>query len=247
MSNTFRLDVELVNRNLAPSREVAKKLVLASLVLLNGKIVTKPSLLVSQSDELEVCENDVTKYVSRGAFKLKAALEHFSIDVKGFVAADFGASTGGFTDLLLQRGASKVFAIENGSGQLHSRLVNDKRVVSIENVNARFIEVGFIPLCDIVVMDVSFISQTKLFKSVANVLKKDGYFVSLIKPQFELSKLELNKKGIVKDKRYHDLAVKNVLSESEIYNFYTVGVIESPIMGGDGNKEFLACFKYKGE
>ncbi len=243
MDVTFsRLDVALVERNLVSTRQLAQKLIESSLVQVDGKIQTKSSFKVLPASEIVILQNSLTRYVSRGALKLEAALDNFRIDVTGFTAVDFGASTGGFTDLLLQRGAEKVYAIENGSGQLHPKLLLDKRVVSYENVNARYIEKGFIPLCDIAVMDVSFISQTKLYSSVINVIKDDGVFISLIKPQFEAGKSALNKKGIVKSSADIDRVIKFIKEEAKIYGLNMTGLIESPILGGDGNKEFLACF-----
>ncbi len=239
-----RLDSELVNRGLVPTRELAKKLILASAVLVNSQVIKKPSFGVTSQSVIEVKETSLTQYVSRGALKLLAALDAFLIDVTALVAVDFGASTGGFTDVLLQRGAKKVYAIENGVGQLHEKLKNDKRVVSIENTNARYIESGFIPLCDIAVMDVSFISQTKLYESVRNVLKDNGIFISLIKPQFEAGKRALNKKGIVKSEKAISEVLKYIEDEASKFSFKLCGCIESPILGGDGNKEFLAYFKY---
>lgn len=239
-----RLDSELVNRGLVPTRELAKKLILASAVLVNDVTVQKPSFKVYSDSTLTIKDNDLTQYVSRGAYKLVAALDYFNIDVSSLIAVDFGASTGGFTDVLLKRGAQKVYAIENGVGQLHEKLQNDKRVISIENTNARYIEKGFIPLCDIAVMDVSFISQTKLYQSVVNVLKEDGIFISLIKPQFEAGKRALNKKGIVKNEKAISDVLNFIESTASEFSFKLCGCIDSPILGGDGNKEFLAYFKY---
>ena len=240
--NSLRLDVALVESKLADSRQIAKKLIENSLVKVDGKIQNKASFKVLNTSDIVVLDNDLTQYVSRGALKLEAALDCFQIDVSGFTAVDFGASTGGFTDLLLQRGAERVYAIENGVGQLHQKLRSDDRVISLENTNARYLEKGFIPPSDIAVMDVSFISQTKLYNSVLNLLKDGGYFVSLIKPQFEAGKSALNKKGVVKDPTDIERAVNFVKQQAEISGFNLVGIVESPILGGDGNKEFLAFF-----
>lgn len=240
-----RLDVYLVDEKLADSRATAKKLIVGGYVFVNGICSLKPSFLVDGNVTVKIENNEITKYVSRGALKLEAALDFFTIDVKGMIAADFGASTGGFTDLLLQRGAEHVYAIENGSGQLHSKLLNDERVTSFENTNARYIEKGFIPLCDIAVMDVSFISQIKLYKSVTNVLKDGGIFVSLIKPQFEAGKSSVGKNGIIKDPAVHRKVVDTVTEEAKLYGLQRLSIKESPILGGDGNKEFLAYFEYK--
>lgn len=241
-----RLDVYLVSSSLAPSRETAKKLIVGGYVSVDGNPVKKPAYLVEEESTVTVVDNDVCKYVSRGALKLDGALDAFKISVDGLTAVDFGASTGGFTDVLLTRGAKHVYAIENGVGQLHEKLLSDPRVTSIENTNARYIPKGFIPLCDVAVMDVSFISQTKLYASVTNVLKRDGTFVSLIKPQFEAGKSRIGKNGIIKDPQVHKSVIEEVCKTAELFGLKTVSVIRSPILGGDGNREFLAHFVYKG-
>lgn len=246
LDNKSRLDVELVSRGILPTREIAKKAIDALKISVNGKTQRKPSFKVSTNDKIELLDNEFTRYVSRGAYKLESALDAFSINVTGMTAVDFGASTGGFTDVLLQRGAKVVYAIENGVGQLHQKLLTDSRVVSLENTNARYIDKGFIPLCDIAVMDVSFISQTKLYKSVTNTLRKGGIFISLIKPQFEAGRNYLNKNGIVKDVTVHKRVIEAVKKEAQVYNLEFINIIDSPILGGDGNKEFLAYFEYKG-
>ena len=241
----IRLDLYLVESALAPSRAHAKKLIEASLVTVDSRTVTKASYSVTPSMKVTVLENDLSRYVSRGAFKLEKALDEFKIDVSGLIAVDFGASTGGFTDLLLQRGASRVYAIENGEDQLHEKLISDDRVLSFTKTNARYIEKGFIPLCDIAVMDVSFISQTKLYQSVVNVLKPDGIFISLIKPQFEAGREYLSKKGIVKDERVYPRVIEEIEKSAKLYGFEKMGLTESSILGGDGNREFLIYFKLK--
>lgn len=239
-----RLDAYLTLSSLSPSREIAKKLIQSGYVLVDKRVVTKPSFQVTPDMTIEVLDNDMTHYVSRGAYKLKGALDAFNIDVTGFMAVDFGASTGGFTDLLLERGASIVYAIENGSNQLHPRLREDGRVISFDNTNARYIERGFIPLCDIAVMDVSFISQTKLYRSVTNVLKPHGIFISLIKPQFEAGRDAIGKNGIVKDKSIYPAIIDNIKKNAKDFGLTLVSTIKSPILGGDGNTEFLAYFLY---
>lgn len=242
-----RLDIYLTENALAPSREAAKKLIQGGYVTVGGKTVTKPSFLVLNDADVAVSQdNEITRYVSRGALKLEAALDSFEIDVKNVTAVDFGASTGGFTDLLLQRGASHVYAIENGVNQLHPKLLSDIRVTSFDNTNARYISKGFIPLCDIAVMDVSFISQTKLYESVTNVLKKDGVFISLIKPQFEAGKEHIGKNGIVKNSEVYQKVISDITEKASFYNLKLIQIIPSPILGGDGNKEFLSYFRFEG-
>ena len=188
------------------------------------------------------------KFVSRGGLKLEAALESFGIDVTGFTALDIGASTGGFTDCLLSRGASFVTAVDSGKGQLDPSLISDKRVRNIEKYNARELSADILPGCvDIVVMDVSFISQTLIIPSVVSVMKPDGYFVSLIKPQFEAGRAAVGKGGIVKSAEARLAAVTRVISSASEVGLLCTGLIVSPITGGDGNKEYLSCFVKNGE
>jgi len=242
-----RLDIFLVENGYASSREIAKKLIVGGYVTVNGKKSEKPSLQVTNDCLIEVSsENEITRFVSRGALKLLAALDSFNIDVSGKKCVDFGASTGGFTDLLLQRGAEHVYAIENGSNQLHPKLLSDPKVTSFDNTNARYINKGFIPLCDIAVMDVSFISQTKLYESVTNVLSKDGIFISLIKPQFEAGKEFIGKNGIVKDYGVHEKVIFEIKEKARLFGLNFISLIPSPILGGDGNKEFLSYFRFEG-
>ncbi len=245
--NPVRLDVYLFENGMCQSRALAKRLILDSSVLINGVAVTKPSTVVQLDDEVTLCENKLSRYVSRGALKLEAALDEFKISVEGFTCLDIGASTGGFTDLLIQRGASVVYAVENGNGQLHEKLLNDKRVISLENTNARTLTHDLIPVCDIAVMDVSFVSQTLFYKTVSELLRKNGVFISLIKPQFEAGREHLNKKGIVKDLNVHKRVIKKITNEALLYGFESIGIIPSPIEGGDGNKEYLVAFTYKGK
>ena len=238
-----RLDVYLFESGMCKSRALAKKLILDSSVTVNGKTVTKPSFTLNPSDSVLVLENKLSQYVSRGALKLEAALDRFEINPEGMTALDIGASTGGFTDLLLQRGASLVYAVENGNGQLHEKLRADSRVISLENTNARDLDDTCVPLCDIVVMDVSFVSQTLFYKTVSEKLRRGGVFVSLIKPQFKAGRQHLNKKGIVKSEKERKAVVDKIIAQAESFGFQCVGVCPSPIEGGDGNVEFLACFK----
>ena len=247
MDKGIRLDLYLFETGICHSRALAKKLILDSSVQVNGKIVTKPSLLISDSDRVELLENKLSKYVSRGALKLEAALDYFNISPKGFVCIDIGASTGGFTDVLLQRGAKCVYAVENGTAQLHEKLLCDPRVVSLENTNARTLSHDIVPVCDMAVMDVSFVSQTLFYKTLSEFLTDDGLFVSLIKPQFEAGREHLNKKGIVKDPKIHDKVIEKVLNAAEDYGFESIGTCKSPIEGGDGNIEYLAAFIFRKE
>ncbi len=246
----MRLDVEVYRRGIAESRSRARALIEAGSISVNGVVVTKPAFECGENNRIELVGAPI-EYVSRGGYKLAAALDEFSlgdtespgIDVAGMVAADIGASTGGFTDCLLKRGANKVYAIDSGRGQLAERLRSDVRVVSLEGVNARNLTLDMLgERCDIVVMDVSFISQTKLHGTAASLLSAGGIFISLIKPQFEAGRENIGKGGIVKDERARELAVDTVVRSAESSGFTCRGIIQSPITGGDGNVEYLACF-----
>lgn len=237
----MRIDVYLVEKGLAESRNRAARLISEGKVLLDGKVVTKASETVNEQE----CRATVTereKYVSRGGLKLEAALKTFEIDVNGKRCVDIGASTGGFTDCLLQNGAAHVLALDSGRSQLHKSIESDSRVTSVEGQNARFLSSDEFGIFDVAVMDVSFISQTLIHPALSNVINDGGIFISLIKPQFESGKSAIGKNGIVKSARDRENAIMRVLESANICGFYTVGVIRSPIDGGDGNKEYLACF-----
>ena len=242
--NGTRLDVYLVDSGMCDTRSLAKRLILDSSVVVNKKTVTKPSFEITEKDLVEILENPLTKYVSRGALKLEKALNEFNISPKGLVCIDIGASTGGFTDVLLQRGAATVYAVENGNGQLHEKLLCDKRVVSLENTNARNLSHDIVPVCNMAVMDVSFVSQTLFYPMLSEFLCDNGIFISLIKPQFEAGREHLNKKGIVKDEKVRQRVVDKIVSEAALYGFKCIGSCTSPIEGGDGNVEYLAGFIY---
>ena len=238
----MRIDVYLFKNGYCKSREEARKLIKQNCIKYNGVVIDKPSYEVTDGIELDVV--NPFKYVSRGGDKLEAALDNFKINVKNCVCADIGASTGGFTDCLLQHGASKVYAIDSGSAQLADKLKSDSRVISMENVNARYLGESDLPeLCDICVMDVSFISQTLIHGSVGEILKENGYFITLIKPQFEAGKENISKGGIVKDEKARLYAIERVIASASLHNFEFIDRIISPIKGGDGNIEYLALFK----
>lgn len=240
----MRLDTYLSDNGLAKSRSYAKTLIEEGYVTVNGDIQKKPSFDVTADDHIVVTGKPYD-YVSRGGVKLECALSEFSIDVSGFVCVDIGASSGGFTDCLLKRGAKKVYAVDSGSGQLDSTLRMDERVVNIENFNARNLTVGDLgEKCDIAVTDVSFISQTLIIPAAVSVLKDDGIFVSLIKPQFECGREGLGKGGIVKSKKIMAEAVKKVIDCAKLNGLFCKGLVTSSIKGGDGNTEFLmVCTK----
>jgi len=258
-----RLDQALVDRGLCESRERAKRAILAGQVRVNTQRAHKPSDAVQPNDALALEAGE--KYVSRGGYKLQHALEYFQLDVTGLVALDLGASTGGFTDCLLQRGAARVFAVDVGQGQLAWKLRKDRRVVVMEKTNARHLTAAqfpqpFVP-ADLAVVDCSFISLQKILPAAIALLKANGKIVALIKPQFEAGKTEADKgRGVINDPAIH----KRVLRELEEF-VATVrdcrhlestsdshgpplqlnwrGVVESPLLGPAGNKEFLVLIE----
>ncbi len=235
-----RADALLVSRGLCDSREQAKRLILAGEVLLGTHIVAKPSQKVDTEAELKV--KTKPKYVGRGGFKLEGALDTFQLDPAELTCLDCGASTGGFTDCLLQRGATKVHAIDVGTNQLVWKLRSDPRVIVKEKFNARHMvpeDIG--EAIDLCVTDVSFISLTKILPPLFSVLKDQGRIICLIKPQFELARDEISKGGIVRDPELHQKAVDKIHSfVTEQLDQTWLECIDSPIKGTDGNKEFLA-------
>ncbi len=258
----MRIDLYLVQKGYADSRTLAQKLISDGAVTVDGRLARKPSEDIDEGEHtVTVAATADTRYVGRGGLKLEAALNAFPVDVTGCVVADIGASTGGFTDCLLQKGAARVYAVDAGHGQLHPKLLADSRVRSAEGMNARSLtpadllrveaewqkahgcaDTSFRGIVDGIVMDVSFISQTLLHPALAGILKEGGFMIALIKPQFELTKSALNKQGIVKQERDRKAAVDRVLVSATACGFEAVSVIPSPIEGGDGNREFLAYF-----
>ncbi len=238
----MRADLLLYRKGIAKSRENAKKLILAGAVSINGKTISKPSEDFNEDAAVTLTESSVNKYVGRGGLKLEHALESFNISVEGFTALDIGASTGGFTDCLLQHGAVKVYAVDVGSNQLAPSLLSDKRVISIEKCNAREPISALNELCDIAVMDVSFISQTLLYQTVYTHLKSGGIFISLIKPQFEAGRENISSGGIVKDEKIHRIIIEKIKASAAQCGFEMTSLTTSPIKGGDGNTEYLASF-----
>lgn len=235
----MRLDVFLTDSGITKSRSMASECIKSGLVSVNGTLKYKPSLDVTESDDI-ILLGMPHNYVGRGGLKLEGALEQFKIDVTGHKAVDIGASTGGFTDCLLKRGASFVLAVDSGHDQLDSSLKGDPRVRSLEGFNARFLtacDVGF--EADIAVSDVSFISQTLILPPAYGVLKHGGTYICLVKPQFECGASAIGKNGIVKDKKQHRYAITKVVSTAAEVGFTVLDVARSPINGGDGNTEFL--------
>ena len=245
MSEKLRLDVAVFERGFAETREKAKALIMAGSVYLNGQKALKGGVTIKESDVIEV-RGAVNPYVSRGGLKLHKAVGAFGLNLKDCICMDIGASTGGFTDCLLRRGAREVYSIDAGVDQLHESLRNDARVHSIEKFNARELTAEITNgENDVAVMDVSFISQTYIIPQVAGVLCDGGSFVSLIKPQFEAGRSALSKGGVVTNSAYRFLAVKRVINCALENGFDCVGLIRSPIEGGDGNVEYLAHFVKK--
>jgi 23S rRNA (cytidine1920-2'-O)/16S rRNA (cytidine1409-2'-O)-methyltransferase len=233
----IRIDQLLVDRNMAPSREKARALILAGQVTVDGRRVDKAGQNVSAEGRVEVLQP--MRYVSRGGLKLEAALEHFPIAVEGQVAIDVGASTGGFTDCLLQHGAVRVYSIDVGTGQLDWKLRNDPRVISREHVNARYLDAGAFPeLMDLAVCDVSFISVTMILPMLPPILKRDAAMVVLVKPQFELERHQVGRGGIVREPELHAVACRRVAEAAGALGF-VCETIPSPVLGAEGNQEFL--------
>lgn len=232
-----RLDQLLVERGLAETRQRAQALILAGSVRVAGQKSDKPGRTVAADAQVELTER--MRYVSRGGLKLEAALENFKIDVTGRVCLDVGASTGGFTDCLLQRGAARVYAIDVGHGQFDWTLRNDGRVIVRENVNARYLKPEDFPeTFGLAVCDASFISATMLLPAIVRLLEPGGEMVILVKPQFEAGRGEVGKGGIVRDPELHRAACSRVASAAEALGFHTA-IMDSPILGAEGNKEFL--------
>ena len=239
----MRADVYLAAAGYTSSRKKAQDLIDAGAVSIDGELIKKSSSPINETVEHTVVIEQVFPYVSRGGVKLQAALDAFKINVNGKKAVDVGASTGGFTDCLLQRGASRVVAVDAGVGQLNESLLKDTRVLSVERFNARELNTDITEgYCDVAVADVSFISQTYIIPPVASVLRDGGVFVSLIKPQFEAGRQALGKNGVVTNGAYRFLAAKRVIYCAAENGFDCLGLIKSPIEGGDGNKEYLAYF-----
>jgi 23S rRNA (cytidine1920-2'-O)/16S rRNA (cytidine1409-2'-O)-methyltransferase len=232
-----RLDQLLMERGLADSREKAQALILAGQVIVNGQKSSKPGHSIADDSRIEVLERML--YVSRGGYKLAAALDHFSIDPTGWTCLDVGASTGGFTDCLLQRGAATVWAIDVGHGQFDWKLRNDPRVVVQEGVNARYLNPADYPVkFDLAVCDASFISTTMLIPAIAPLLAKPRRMIVLVKPQFEVGRADIGKGGIVCDPGLHESACARVRNAVEAQGLDSA-IIPSPILGTEGNREFL--------
>lgn len=235
-----RIDNLLVDRGLVESRAKAQALIMAGEVVAVGKTIIKPGTLVAEEAVITILKPP--PFVSRGGVKLDYALDHFQLDVSSRVVADIGASTGGFTDCLLKRGARRVYAIDVGYGQLDYRLRCDPRVVVMERVNARY-PISLPEKVDLATMDLSFISVEKVIPSVAQLVNEDGYLLVLIKPQFEARRAEVGKGGIVKQPAVHARVLGRFIAWVVAHGFRLGGLVASPVLGASGNKEFFVWLR----
>ena len=235
-----RIDVLLTERKIFDSRARAKAMIMLGKVLVNGQKIDKAGTLVAADAEIQILGEDMP-YVSRGGFKLAKAVESFGLDLSGKIAADIGASTGGFTDCMLQNGAAKVYAIDVGYGQLAWKLRNDRRVVNLERTNIRGVTRAEVPdVLDFASVDVAFISLEKVLPVAYELLSEVGEVAALIKPQFEAGREFVGKKGVVRDKKIHAAVIEKVLNFAAEVGFGVKGLDFSPVKGPEGNIEYLA-------
>lgn len=238
-----RLDKLLIQRNLVSTRVRAEKIIRETGVKVNGKLVTKGGKRYPVDCTIELMGEEMP-WVSRGALKLLEAIEKWKPTIQGGVFLDIGASTGGFTEVLLANGAKKVYCVDVGSKQLHARIAEDERTINLEKTHVRELTPKLIPeLVDGCVIDVSFISLEKIFPFIHPFISKNGFVIALIKPQFEVGKENIGKGGIVKDKKLYPTVIENIKSAALQTNLTFIDLIDSPILGGDGNTEFLINFK----
>ena len=246
MANKTRLDVLLVERGFIESRQKAQATIMSGLVYVKGQKVDKPGTAVPNDAEIEVRGN-VLKYVSRGGLKLEKAMATFPVRLEGAICADIGASTGGFTDCMLQNGATKVYAVDVGYGQLAWKLRSDEHVVCMERTNARYLTHEQVPdELDFASVDVSFISLKLILPPLCGLLKEQGHVACLVKPQFEAGKEKVGKKGVVRDPSVHQEVLENFLKHAKESGFTVLGLTYSPIRGPEGNIEYLGYLE-KGE
>ena len=243
MTEKKRLDVALFERGLAESREKAKAMIMSGIVFVNNQKSDKAGNTVKKDDIIEV-RGETLKYVSRGGLKLEKAVSSFKLNLENFICADIGASTGGFTDCMLQNGASKVYSIDVGYGQLAWKLRTDERVVNLERTNFRYVTKEQIPEeLDFASVDVSFISLSLILPVMRTLLKDGGTAVCLIKPQFEAGKENVGKKGVVREKKVHISVIEKIIGLIKENNFSLLGLDFSPIKGPEGNIEYLCYIK----
>jgi 23S rRNA (cytidine1920-2'-O)/16S rRNA (cytidine1409-2'-O)-methyltransferase len=239
-----RLDTEMARRGLAPSRESARRLIMAGRVRVNSRPAGKPDMRVTPGAEIAVV-GGAPEYASRGAYKLSAALDHFRVRVEGRRALDVGASTGGFTDVMLKRGVQHVVALDVGYGQLAEKLRTDPRVTVLDRTNIRLASTEDLPyLPDLVTIDVSFISLRLVLPAVLALAAREAEIIALIKPQFEVGKGKVGKGGIVRDDALRREAVEGILDFARSLGLEIIGALESPIEGAKGNREFLAMMRW---
>jgi 23S rRNA (cytidine1920-2'-O)/16S rRNA (cytidine1409-2'-O)-methyltransferase len=247
MSGKTRLDVLLVDRGYFTSRQKAQAVIMAGSVFVNGQRVDKPGTSIPNESEIEV-RGHVMPYVSRGGWKLEKAMKTWPITLDGKICADIGASTGGFTDCMLQNGAQKVYAVDVGYGQLDWKLRSDERVVCLERTNARYLTREQIPdPLDFASIDVSFISLKLIFPALYALLRDGGEIACLIKPQFEAGREKVGKKGVVRDPAVHREVLESFLSHAKENHFTVLGITYSPIRGPEGNIEYLGYLRKSGE
>ena len=243
MSNKTRLDVLLTEQGLQESRQKAQATIMSGLVFVNGQRVDKPGTAVPNDAKIEIRGNTL-KYVSRGGLKLEKAMAEFPIELNGCICGDIGASTGGFTDCMLQNGASKVYSVDVGYGQLAWKLREDPRVVCMERTNARYLTPEQIPdPLDFASVDVSFISLKLIFPALYGLLRQEGEIACLIKPQFEAGREKVGKKGVVRDPAVHQEVLEHFLTHAKENHFTVLGITYSPIRGPEGNIEYLGYLK----
>ena len=241
-----RLDLILVERELFETREKAKREIMAGNVIVNEQVETKAGTMFMDNDKLKIRIKDKLKYVSRGGLKLEKAIKTWNLDFKDKLVLDIGASTGGFTDCALQNGAKYVYSVDVGKNQLDWKLRNDERVLSLEEMHIKDLKQEDInnEKVNFIVIDVSFISLTKVIPYLKKFLAKTGNIVMLVKPQFEVGREKIGRNGVVENEEYHDEAIKKIISFSKEGGYELLGVEDSPIRGTKGNKEFLMLLKF---
>ena len=241
-----RLDLILVEQELLETREKAKREIMAGNVIVNEQVVTKAGTMFKDNDDLNIRIRNKLKYVSRGGLKLEKAIKTWNLDFKDKLVLDIGASTGGFTDCALQSGAKYVYSVDVGKNQLDWKLRNDERVFSMEEMHIKDLEEKDInnKKVDFIVIDVSFISLTKVIPYFERFLAENGKIVMLVKPQFEVGREKIGRNGVVEKEEYHDEAIKKIIHFSKEYGYELIGVEDSPIKGAKGNKEFLMLLKF---
>ncbi len=242
MSNKKRLDLLVLERYPALTRNQIQSFIIQGKVLVDGSPITKPGTPTPEDVTILVTE-ETPRYASRAGFKLEAALDHFNVDVKDKIAMDAGISTGGFTDCLLQRGIKRVYGVDVGYGQVHEKIRNDQRVILLEKTNVRLLT-KLPEQVDLVTLDLSFISVLKVMPAIKHLIKPDGKIIVLIKPQFEAEREDISKGGIVKNDAIHQRVITKIKTGMAEFGFKCTGVIDSPILGAtSGNKEFLGFFE----